>query len=183
MITSLFIAILVLCSVFNVGMLSTKVQQTFRDYQHFSHHKEDTTSIALHLSFSKNTLTLIKEKPLLGYGTGSFKTVYYNRFGRPSVWGGAETPAKVGNPENTYLNIAFQLGVVGLCLYLYILFQLYRNAGCLINTGNREGLEYQSMLVVFMVASVADSFIQLSVGGFFFMWLSSLIITAYQQRK
>jgi O-antigen ligase len=158
---------------FKIGELGNRLHRTGTNLVH--RHQRPDTSIAVHTLFLTTGIKLILEKPFIGHGTGSFITVYHDKFGIPPGWGSD----KLGNPENTYMNIGVQLGLVGLLLFFYILFRLYRDAGAIPG----EGLEYQAMLVVFMACATADSFIKLSPGGFSFILLNLLILSAHHETK
>ncbi len=72
--------------------------------------------------YQRNALVLIAERPLLGYGTGSFETAYAalvaGRSGREGL--------KVHDPHNQFLNIAAQHGLPGLALFLAVLVAAFR---------------------------------------------------------
>jgi len=73
------------------------------------------TSIGLRLTWHQHSLELIQEKPLIGHGTGSFKTEYAR------ISGAANTPMMSENPHNDYLWLAVELGVFGGLLLVALL--------------------------------------------------------------
>lgn len=76
------------------------------------------TSAGVRVVFYKNTLELFKERPLLGYGTGSFAKEYRDRFGSSQQgWRGVVT----ADPHNQYLFILVENGLLGLALFLLLL--------------------------------------------------------------
>ncbi len=76
------------------------------------------TSAGIRVVFWKNTLNLIAERPLFGYGTGSFASEYDRRFAKPDLgWRGL--PAT--DPHNQYLFIAVENGLLGLAAFVAIL--------------------------------------------------------------
>ena len=80
------------------------------------------SSTGLRMLFAVNSYTLWKEHPWFGYGTGGFVHSYttlksYNAFGKL-----ATLKAPLDQPHNEYAYIAVQLGVLGLGVFLYLLF-------------------------------------------------------------
>ena len=133
-----------------------------------------SSSTNIRVTFWRHSAHLIKAKPILGHGTGSFKNEYFKNFGYPA-WGSV----KAGQPNNTYLIIAVQLGLVGLLMYLAFLFSLWLDA----KGKKRHVNTYELMLVGFAVGCLTESFVRLTVGGFFFVFLAGLIIVAKNQEK
>jgi len=80
------------------------------------------SSPGLRLLFLKDSYHLWQQKPLLGYGTGSFKPIFltldtYNAMGQKNT---AQAP--LDQPHNDYAYIAVQLGLFGLLFFSYLLF-------------------------------------------------------------
>jgi len=77
-------------------------------------HASMDNSTGLRLSFYRNGLALIRERPLFGYGAGSIETVYRQLLDRQA------NPADVAtaNLHNEYLNITVQFGLAGLLVFL-----------------------------------------------------------------
>ena len=66
----------------------------------------------------ENTLELVKERPLIGYGTGSFEKVFGNHVKyKYSDW----RNRKISDPHNQYLFIVFENGLIGLLIFLCFL--------------------------------------------------------------
>lgn len=84
-----------------------------QEIQQYEQAKEET-SMGIRMVFWKNTIEMIREQPLLGYGTGAFGTAYDRKVvGRTGVAG---TPA--GDPHNQYMKITAENGVVALVVFL-----------------------------------------------------------------
>ena len=66
--------------------------------------------------FVKETLSRILEKPILGYGTGSFGTIFKNEVKSGHYFDQHTTP------HNQYLYVWFELGALGLVLLLLIFY-------------------------------------------------------------
>jgi O-antigen ligase len=105
--------------------LKSGFKRAWGDMQAY-HKGEINTSLGLRWGFMTNSLTLIKNKPFLGYGTGNFAYAY-EQTGGPKL----EANQLLGDPHNTYLNIAVQLGLTGLIIYLLWLASLFQLASVL----------------------------------------------------
>ncbi|WP_254257810.1 O-antigen ligase family protein [Methylobacter tundripaludum] len=106
----------------------------------------ELTSIGVRVIFAKNTLSLIKEHPVLGYGTSSFKSTY-SRYAAAqySGWRGTST----SDPHNQYLFVWLENGLIGLLLFFAYIY-----------TAIRQGLNSQPYGVIaasFLVAVCATS--------------------------
>jgi O-antigen ligase len=73
------------------------------------------TSVGYRLDFYKNSLALLREKPLLGHGTGSFATEYQR------LTGYAEGELATKNPHNDYFWFGVEQGVFGIAALLGII--------------------------------------------------------------
>lgn len=72
------------------------------------------TSMGIRVVFWRNTLQLLRERPILGWGTGSFEAAYRTRVqGVPGVAG-----TVTRDPHNQYLAIATENGLLGLAALL-----------------------------------------------------------------
>lgn len=85
---------------------------------------ENPTSVGVRVIFAQNTIELIKQRPLLGYGTSAFKSTYTPYAAKKyHDWRGDSAT----DPHNQYLFILLENGVVGLLLFLaYIATAVYQ---------------------------------------------------------
>lgn len=85
---------------------------------------ENTTSIGIRVIFVENTVELIKQQPLFGYGTSSFKPTYAPyAASKHNDWRGGSTT----DPHNQYLFIWLENGIIGVLLFLtYIAVTAYQ---------------------------------------------------------
>ena len=72
------------------------------------------SQMGLRVVFLKNSLALIRERPLAGHGLGSFKPVYGDYV--EQRYSGVQA-TRAGDPHNQYVYIAFEQGLVGLALF------------------------------------------------------------------
>ena len=71
------------------------------------------TSIGKRYLYAKNSILLIKQKPIFGYGPNQFQKVYKDYF---------STNPSVNHPHNNFIFILTELGLVGLIFVLYIFY-------------------------------------------------------------
>lgn len=108
------------------------------------------TSAGIRVVFWKNSLDLIAERPVFGYGTGGFAKAYGDRFAMPELgWRGLPT----ADPHNQYLFIAVENGLVGLAVFIAILVAAFREAR---GPGVYRGI-VRGMLLAWCVSSLFNS--------------------------
>jgi len=91
---------------------------------------EKDVSINNHLLTWRTALEMIKDRPFLGIGIGLFKMDYLNYQAgfleqNPNY---LEYRSRSEEAHNEYLQLAAELGIIGLGIFLYILFIFYRSA-------------------------------------------------------
>ena len=115
--------------------------------------KNTETSVGLRLHFNEHSLKLFKERPVYGYGTGSFENTF-----KQYAENSSELVFKTSNPHSNHMLILVQFGIVGFLIYLNIFYQQIRAA-------NRmpKGYEFRVMAFVlplfFLLISFYDSYI------------------------
>jgi len=99
----------------NAKMRIAEASRDMKKYQQ----GQTVGSIALRLEFLKNGAILSLQNPILGGGTGSFDLAY-KKLSKIKVL------RHTNNPHNEYLMISVQWGVLGLAIFLYLLYQQWR---------------------------------------------------------
>jgi O-antigen ligase len=118
--------------------------------------------------FWYGSMTLIREKPLLGYGYGVEGGVWNDpRFNQPeySLWKGTARASL----HNGYLSVAIGIGLVALVVWLVILviplWKLRRSVY----------LDYKAVAMAILLASMLLNFVEGEIGGtaavFWIMWV------------
>ncbi len=123
-----------------------------------------TTSQGMRLDWWITGLKLIKEKPVLGHGTGSYKKEHARKIEGTQI-------KRTDNPHNEYLFITVQLGVVGLLLYLSIFVAQFLYS--LQNTIPERYL-HQGVIVAMMTGCLMNSFLFDSHQGHFWAFLTAV---------
>ena len=106
----------------------------------------NVTSVGVRMIFYQNTLELIKEKPIFGYGTSSFEKTYSTHAATKfQDWRGGKTT----DPHNQYMFVWLENGLIGLLLFFVYIYSAIR-----------QGLStkpYGSIAACFLVAICASS--------------------------
>lgn len=117
------------------------------------------TSAGLRLQFLTETLKLSKEHVWFGQGTGSFKSVYQKHAKMHQLH-------ITQNPHNEYVNILFQLGLMGLTAFVAFLGFLYRYTFRLFTFDRWFA---QGMLIAMAIGSLANAWLMDFTSGYFFV--------------
>lgn len=110
----------------------------------------EVTSVGLRLEFYKRSLRLIAQRPVFGSGVGSVESQFQQMTAGHTGAQGMLT----ANPHNEYLMMAVQLGVVGLAVFLWLLWQLWCAS---LRMPGLAGVFSGGYVVAFAVASTANS--------------------------
>jgi O-antigen ligase len=128
----------------------------------------EASDIGRRLIFWKTSLRIIADNPLFGAGTGSFT--------RESLAHEIEHPNMSGNnPHNEYLLIASQLGVVGLAVFIWLLYLMFRVALSLPQPYSHAA---QGLVVAMAVGCLFNSFLRDHAEGHFFAIFAGLLFSS-----
>ncbi len=137
----------------------------------FQEGKLENSSTGQRLEFWKQSWSAIKGRPLLGWGTGSYRGQYCLR-------GATAFSCKTGsyNPHNQYVFIAVQFGALGVLAYLGFLSFLFWKAQAL-----PEKYKVLAIPLIIMLAihSMFDSPLFVVAEGHFYAIMLSLVFTAW----
>ena len=101
--------------------LQGRLLETEREAREWQPDVAARTSVGYRLEFYYNTMKMIRDRPLVGAGTGGFPSAYERQ-----VAGTAMAPA--GHPHNEYLHLMAQLGIPGLVALLALFWVPWRLA-------------------------------------------------------
>jgi O-antigen ligase len=147
---------------------SPAIQSRAGDMQAYATKPEDS-SIGLRLIFWQTSLRIIEDHPLLGAGTGS----YAHEF---STHAGEYVSLKADNPHNEYLIIAVQLGLVGLCGWLWLLYSQLKLSRQL---PQLYGVAAQGLVVAMAVGCLFNSFLRDHGEGHFYAIYAGLLFSSF----
>ncbi len=129
-----------------------------------------TTSIAYRFTFLKNSLVLVANNPILGAGTGSFAHEYQQLLKPQDMKNHHDEYSK--NPHNEYLMIAVQWGLVGMGLFIYLLYRMWRLSYRL---PDRQVLMAQGVVVTMAAGCMVNSLLLDFTEGHLFAYLTGAL--------
>ena len=130
------------------------------------------TSVGVRVMFWRTTLQIIPHHPVFGVGTAGFDQAYANEIIGKSGLAGLLT----GDPHNQYLKIAVEQGLLGLIIFLGLLFMVARQP---------VNQPFKNMGICVLLAwcgtSLANAhFSTFSEGHFIWIWLGIMLSTESQ---
>jgi len=145
-------------------VLQNRIMQVWSDIVQYQAGNVDT-SVGARLSFFQHTFALSWQHPWFGSGTGSFATVY-------EIFANAHHLVTTDNPHNEYLNVFFQLGLVGLIALFGLFLTLYRELKTVLLPDRwlAEGL-----LAAMVIGCLANSWLMDFTSGYFFIILMAVL--------
>ncbi len=134
-----------------------------------------STSVGVRINFAINSWELIKKRPILGYGTGSFKEEYarINQALTPNVHATSQ-------PHNFYILTLVQFGATGLAILLYLFYSLFKIARNI--DDNYRGVRY-AFLILFMSIMFSDSYLLGHYTTLFFVFVTALLFGGRVERS
>ncbi len=130
--------------------------------------KNEVNSLNTRYYLYKYSYEKIKEKPVLGYGTGSFE----KEFSSISEHATKILAGVHKTPHNNYLFIWFELGLVGLLVFLFIFFFQLKEYKSL-----NQGYFRMIFPVVFLVIMLTDTYLQNHNTAVLYCYLSFIFFT------
>ncbi len=143
-----------------------RITQAVHELQDYKQEKQ-VTSMGIRVIFWKNTIALIKERPLIGYGTGAFGTAYGQLVkDRPGLAG-----LTAGDPHDQYMKIMAEHGLIGLVAFAAMLVAAFLQ---------RPSYPYRllglGVLAAWCATSLANShFSTFTEGTFIYLWLGVML--------
>jgi O-antigen ligase len=122
----------------------------------------------------QSALTLIKQAPLAGYGTGAETAVLKEQFYRDRLYISYYDEL---NTHNQYLSIALDMGGIGLLLFLCVLCSGF------ITAIRGKNVELLGFLIIITVTSFSENILSVNKGIFFFSFFYSLFLIPANTQK
>jgi len=101
------------------SMVNNRVNITIESMQKIVNEKDYNNSIGLRLGFTKYSLEVIKNNPIIGVGTGDYMDTVYDVI--PLEYSYLKD---LKQPHNVYIKTLLQLGIFGLVAFLYIFYSI-----------------------------------------------------------
>jgi O-antigen ligase len=110
---------------------------------------------------------LIKKSPVIGYGTGSEKKMLKEEYFEKGLY---ISYLNEFNTHSEYLGILLRTGVVGLLVFVYILYFGFAAAT------RKADIIFLNFMIIVAVVSVSENFLELNKGIFFYSFFFSLFL-------
>jgi O-antigen ligase len=94
------------------------IPEEFQQHQH----GDGVTSVGLRTEYLQHGITLVLQSPWIGHGTGSVGQIYW-QFIHPE-----QKDKHTVNLHNEYLMMMVQVGIVGLVVFIYFFYVLWRDS-------------------------------------------------------
>lgn len=137
-----------------------------------------TSPNGMRVSFLRAGLRAVAEHPLIGNGTGAFAEIHAPA--ARAIWGAGTPMGEVRNqPHSEFLNMAVQLGLPGLALYLAMLAAFLRPA---LKVRSRERDMLLLLWIVYVCCSLFNSLLwDPTEASWFLMLAGSLYAEVWRQ--
>ncbi len=134
---------------------------------------DSQSSMGQRLGYFQNSLLIVRDHPVIGVGTGGFARAYADQ-----VAGTTLEPTV--NPHNEYLNVAVQLGVIGLSALLYLFYCIWRLAPAL-PTAFELHLA-RGLIITIATGCLLNSLLMDHVEGLFFAWITGVLFAGLKSQ-
>ncbi len=151
---------------------SGRIQEAVKEIHEYQPGKS-RTSIGQRFDWWSTSIALIKEKPLLGHGTGSYPLAHRNITENTAI-------QATDNPHNEYLLIAVQFGLVGLLLFFGMVISQ------LIEAKKHPTLErhlLQGVILATLTGSLMNSLLFDSQQGHFYLFMVCALLAGGPHRR
>jgi tetratricopeptide (TPR) repeat protein len=123
-----------------------------------------------------NTLEMLKDHPVLGVGIGNWRVRYVGYSSRYALDTGVTSKRQPGRAHNDHLQVLAELGLVGLALYLWLGYAVYRAIVRALARGKERETRYLAMAVA---AGVVGILVDASFSLPFQLAVPPLIVMTY----
>jgi len=127
----------------------------------------EDSSLGLRIDFAKAGLALLAERPLQGWGTGSFAQAYAQYH--------PDSAVSTDNPHNEFLRMGTEYGSMGIVLLLLL---FYHQARLSTQLARKEREYFQGLLCVFILGCLANSWLKDSTEGNFYCVMSAIVFAS-----
>lgn len=122
------------------------------------------SSLGSRITFAIDSMALIKERPLFGWGTGSFGLVYTKAHENIDT-------LLTDNPHNEYLRVGVEYGILGLFCLLLLFYQQWRLSNKLPKSVRDVA---QAVLITFIIGCFLNSWLKDFTEGYFYCVMTAL---------
>lgn len=119
-------------------------------------------------------LELIKKSPVIGYGTGAEKSLLKEKYFEKGLF---FSYLNEFNAHNEYLSFLLKTGIIGLAVFVYVLFYGFSAA---VRNGD---LLFLSFMMLVAITCISENFLELNKGIFFYGFFFSFFIESFRMRR
>jgi O-antigen ligase len=131
------------------------------------------SSTGTRIEFYRLSIEIVKDRPLLGHGTGAFASSYAEKTK-------SQVALPTRNPHNEYLHMLVQLGLVGLAALLYLFWTHWRLAPMLATPLSRHLA--RGLILTIAVGCLFNSWLMDHTEGLLYAWLTGLLFAEQRPR-
>ena len=131
-------------------------------------------SLSQRIEYTRASLHLIKKHPVFGVGTGDIPNAYTQAYEE------LDSPLKQQfrhRAHNQYLSITVGFGLLGLALFLFVLFYPY------LSSKKHRNYLYTVFLVIVLISMLPEDTIETQAGVTWFALFNSLFIFAFRKEE
>ncbi len=163
---TILVSLVMAVTFFTSSNFSSRVSEAVDEMRSYEA-ESSRTSLGMRFDWYRNSIDLIKQRPVFGHGTGSFRTV------QEDLIRNSETQS-TDNPHNEYLLLAVQTGLVGLFLFITLLLAQF-----IVSFELQPLRRYllQGVVVAMSVGCLMNSFLFDSHPGHFYAIMSAILAT------
>lgn len=174
LLSSVFLPLLVFTFYTTSANFKNRVDSAISDIEHFGDNRN--TSVGLRINFALNSWELIKENPIFGTGTGSFRTNY----ARINQIHSKEVKQTI-NPHNMYTFELVELGLLGLIGLLSIFFTQIKYA---VEMKENSLKNFALALpLLYLLIMLSESYLLIPSTTFLFSFFSAILYKIYNTQK
>jgi len=157
----------------NSKIFKDRVNQTFFSLKHIESYRQ--TSLGQRYTFAQNSIKIIKDNFLFGVGTGDFVDEYkkINRIYTPDI----RVP---GQPHNMYLLVCAQNGIIGLFVFLFLIFCIFRYS---IIINDKYKFIRIGFIIYFIFLMFSDSYLFSHYGAVMFISFLAILYKDINYKK
>jgi len=152
------------------GHRDGRISAVIKDYKAWQQGGASNTSTGQRLDFATNSIAIVSAHPIIGVGTGGFAAAYAQQVD------GLGKDATV-NPHNEYLNLAVQLGILGLLMPALLFLVVWQQAKGLPSPLERDLA--RGLAIAFAVGCLFNSMLMDHVEGLLFAWCLGVLFGGY----
>ena len=156
-------------------LVGDRIELGVKEMQHVDPTNIESSSMGLRMMVWKNTIELIKDRPLLGVGTGGFEEAYSQKIKDNPEW----EKHLLHDPHNQFLKIWAEMGIFGLMVFLSML------ASSLLQKSSKMYLHLGiGVLLTWCATSLFSShFSTFTEGRFIYIWLGIMLASESNKIK